>query len=200
MTRSSRGFSIVELLIGVGLFGLISTSIGILVRTGLEYLRMAEIRAELSRQSLFALSGISRELVESNSDAIRLAQPGLDPPGVVFASPRSASGGINYVNNHLQWNRWICVYWDQPSLRLVRLIEDFDSPTTFTPDPSPIGANRSTTTMSTSSGVGRRLLARNVTNFDVQGVELVNITLEVQAGVGTRVSKLTTQTTLSPRH
>ncbi len=197
--RRKRGISIVELLIGIGLFGLISTSLGILVRNGLEYLRMAEVKAELSRQSLYALSMVSRELAESNPDAIRQSSVG-EPPGLVFASPRSGSSGITYQNNRLQWKRWICLYWDQPNNRLVRLVEEFSSPTTFIPDPFPAGSDRSTLNMSTSVAVARRMMARNVTNFSTTGTQQVTITLEVQAGEGPRLSKLTTQTAVAPRH
>lgn len=188
-----------ELLIGIGLFGLISTSLGILVRNGLEYLRMAEIKAELSRQSLFALSMISRELAESTGDAIRQSAVG-EPPGFVFASPRSGTSGITYTNNRLEWKRWICIYWDQADNRLVRLVEEFSTATTFIPDPYPAGDDRSTLNMSTSLAVSRRLMARNVTGFSSVGTRQVTLTLEVQAGDPPRVSKLSTRTTVAPRH
>lgn len=202
MSRSrfirQRGSSLVELIVSMALFALLSLSIGTLTRNGLEYLRMAELRAELSRQSLFALSSVSRELVESNTDAIRPAATG-EPPGIVFASPRSATGGITYVNNRLQWNRWVCVYWDQPRGLVLRVVEEFASPTTFIPDPSPVGSNKSVTALSALAAT--RSLARGVTDFEVQSTgKLITLSLEVQAGTGDRIAKLSTQTTVSPRH
>ncbi len=197
-SKLQRGLSLVELVVGMGLFGLLAMSVGLLVRNGLQYLRDGETRAEVARRGLSVLSQITREVSETDADTIRLYSPGSEPPGLVFASPRSASNELVFVNGKLQWRRWVCFYWTESNQRLIRVAEDLTPPTTFVPDPSSAGLNCSVASMvaSTSSS---RLLAKSVSDFQVSGKKQVDLQLEIQSGTGDRTFKLLTRTTVVPR-
>lgn len=197
-TKRQSGLSLVELLIAIALFGLISTYIAALVRYGFTYLQRAQDRAELQRVSLFLLSSLSSELSESSPDCIRYATP-AETPGLVFASPRGTDDQVDYLNSRLLWKKWIAVWWDQENRQVVRAESALSSPTVFKPDPSPAGFDRSVGSFS-SVITGRRVLTRNVSNFQVEGDREVRISLEVEVNQGQRRSRLTTRTGIHPHH
>lgn len=196
----AHALSLPELLVSLLLFGLISGAVALLVRTGLEYLRQTEARAELQRNSLFVLNQLTRELAESSLDGLRLADPVDDPPGLVFASPRGEDGVV-YKNNRLAWRRLVAVYWDQNERLLVRAAEPLAADSTFIPDLSPQGLNRSVASFQTSPSSTRRVLGRNVSSFStaLAGGQ-VELRLEVSVNEGSYVSKLSTRTSASPAH
>jgi hypothetical protein len=193
-----RGLSLPELMISFLLFGLLSSCVGVLIRNGLEYLRQAEARAELQRSSLFVLNQLTREISESSRDGVRLAGPG-DPPGLAYASPRG-NDGVTYINNRLAWKRLVGIYLDVEKGLLIKAREDLPSPTTFVPDLSPLGLNKSVDHFRSLDGSAKSVLARNVSAFEVTGAGHLNIRLEISLQEGQYTSKLATQTGVSPAH
>jgi hypothetical protein len=193
----TQGLSLLELLIASFLFGLVSVMVAFLVRAGYQYLRQTEQRADLQRASLFVMSGLSRELVQSSVDTIRYSGPS-DPAGLVFASPRGTDGMVSYTNNRLEWKRWTGVYWDQSRSLLLQVEQPFPSPTIFKPDPSTLGQDKS---VSYFAGLpSPRILARNVTDFTVDGDREVRLTLQTEVKQGDKRSRLTTRTAVRPYH
>jgi prepilin-type N-terminal cleavage/methylation domain-containing protein len=193
-----RGLSLVELIVSLFLFGLLSSCIAVLIRTGLEYLRQAEARAELQRSSLFVLSEMTREIAESSRDAIRLADPG-EPPGLVYASPRGTNG-VSYINNRLAWKQLACIYLDDSNHLLMKAREDLASASTFVPDLSPLGLNRSVSHFVALNPGSKNVLARNVSAFEVSGTGHLTLRLEVSLEEGSFTSRLSSQTGVSPGH
>lgn len=194
-----RGLSFPELLVAIFLFGLITTAIATLTRTGLNYIGRAENKAELQRSSLFALNRISREVAESHRDAIKLS---TTPSGLVYASPRG-DNGVTYHNGLVQWRRLVAVYLDKNSKLLLALTENLSSPNTFTPDLGPNGLNRSVDTMISEAGASLRtsVLTRNATEFSVtstNNLRSLDLTLTVSVGRDSHQSTLRTQTTCVP--
>lgn len=182
----------------MALFGLITSCVAVLIQTGLRYLREGEARAELQRSSLFVLSELTREIAESSNDGIRFPDPG-EPPGLVYASPRG-SNGVSYINNRLAWKQVIGVYWDQDGKLLIKGKESLATPTTFVPDLSAAGLNKSVSHFVAMASSAKKVLARNVSAFDVSGAGHIQIRLEVFLEEGSRVSRLSTQTGVSPAH
>lgn len=201
MRTRRQGVSLAELLIALALFGLIATMIAALVRTAFTYMRQAEDRAELQRTSLFLLSNLSQEIAESSADSIRYADPGNDePPGLVFGTPRGQDNQVEYLNNNLVWKKWVAVWWDEEAKLVLRVEEPLASPTTFKPDPMPVGFDKSVSGLAATSGLPRWVLARNVTGFAVEGGLEVRMSLQVEVNQGERRSRLTTRTGVRPNH
>lgn len=193
-----RGVTLVELLIAMAIFGLIATLIGVLVRSGVTYSRRSQARSELQRASLFLLSQLASELSESSPDCIRYAE-GVEPPGIVYATPRGSDGQVTYSNRHLLWKTWVCVWWDEAQGVIFRAQAPLPSPTTFKPDPTPSGYDCSITSMLSSTSQ-HRPLTRNVSGFSISGGREVQIALEVSLGEGSRRSRLTTRSGIRPHH
>ncbi len=198
----SNGATLLELFIGIAIFGMISVALGLLIRTGTEYIQKTEERAELQRTSLYALSGMSREIAESSHDSIRLNDQPTGLPGIVYATPRG-NGGVTYSNNNLQWKRIVGVYWDSTQELLLRTEEDLAAPTTFVPDLSTLGLNKSVSYFASLNNSSRKLLARNVSGFSVtatNGFRVITFDLEVYTTFRSQTSTLTTRTGVSPSH
>lgn len=195
--RQQKGLTLPELLIAMALFGLISTYIALLIKAGFGYLRQAEEKAELQRNSLFVLSLMTKEIAESSADCIRYGG-GTDPEGLVYASPRSMAGEVSYDNGHLLWKRWVCIYWDSDSRTVVKVAEPLAAETTFKPDP--VGQSKTVLGMSTANLPYRRVLARNVSGFHAEGDRQVTISLEVELNQGERRRRLSTRTGVRPNH
>lgn len=208
-----QGVSIVELLIAMAVFGLISSMIALLVRNGFTYMRQAQDRAELQRLSLFFLSNLSAEIAESSPDCIRYSDPGAPGPnapdpsapdpvkpwGIVYATPRGINNLVEYDNNRLVWKKWVAVWWDKDAGLILRSEAPLSSSTTFKPDPGPLGYNLSVASMQ-ATGYDRRVLTRNVSDFSVEGDREVRISLQIEVNQGSRRSRLTTRTGIRPHH
>lgn len=195
----AKGLTLVELMIATSLFALVAATMAVLIKSGFRYMREADERAELQRTSLFVLSGLSREITESSPDCVRFGESS-GAQGLVFASPRGANDAVDYTNNHLQWKKWVCVFWDESNRRLLRKEEFFANPTTFKPDPSPQGLNKSVESFAGSLSQTGRILAREVSDFQVEGDREVRIVLRTEVGDGERTSSLTTRTTVRLYH
>lgn len=197
--RAKSGLSLVELMIASFLFALVAATMAVLIKSGFHYMSLADDRAELQRTSLFVLSGLSREITESSPDCVRFGEPN-GPHGLVFASPRGINDAVDYTNNHLQWKKWVCVYWDESNRRLLRKEEFFATPTTFKPDPSPQGLDKSVESFEGSLSPMGRIIARKVSDFQVEGDREVRLVLRTEVGEGQRKSSLTTRTTVRLYH
>lgn len=193
-----QGASLVELLIAMAVFGLISSMLALLVRNGLAYMQRAQDRAELQRLSLFLLSSLSAEIAESSPDCIRYSDLGTSP-GIVYATPRGSNNLVEYADNRLIWKKWVGVWWDQASGLILRSELPLPSSTTFKPDPGPSGYDRSVASMQTS-GYDKRILTRNVSDFSVEGEREVRISLQIEVNQGLHRSRLTTRTGIRPHH
>ena len=194
-----QGLTLVELMIASSLFALVAATMAVLIKSGYRYMREADERAELQRTSLFVLSGLSREITESSPDCVRFGASS-GPQGLVFASPRGANDAVDYTGNHLQWKKWVCVYWDESNRRLLRQEEYFANPTTFKPDPSPQGLDKSVASFAGSPSQQGRILAREVSDFRVEGDREVRIVLRTEVGEEDRKSSLVTRTTVRLYH
>ncbi len=202
MRTKRKGVSLLELLVAMAVFGLISSMVALLVRNGLTYMRHAQNRAELQRLSLFLLSSLSAEIAESSPDCIRYSDPGPSgkPTGIVYATPRGSNNLVMYdQNNRLVWRKWVAVWWDEASGLILRSEDPLPSSTTFKPDPGVTGYNRSVTSMQVPS-YDKRVLTRNVSDFSVEGDREVRVSLQIEVDQGARRSRLRTETGIRPHH
>lgn len=206
MTRKARGLSLAEVIVATALLGLISTYVALLIKYGFEYMRASEERAELQRTSLFVLSSITRELAESSGDCITYASGTSPYSGIVYGSPRGLDNQVEYQDGHLLWRKWVCIYYDSSQKLLMRAEEALSPESTFKPDPSPAGFNKTVGEFITGAAANRSVLTRNVSSFSastlkgVTGNREVLLRLEVQVGEGSRSSTLSTRTGVRPNH
>ena len=191
--------SLAEVLVAMALFGMISTSIALLVNAAATYARRAETRAELQRTSLYVLSSLSRELVETSADCVAYAPTTALRPGVVFASPRGIDGQVGYSASHrLLWKTWVAFYWDRDTGLLYRAMEEISPATPF--KPNPVSLLVTVESLAGSAGASRRVLARRVSEFSAEGNREVTVALEVEVVQGDSRSALTTRTAIRPHH
>jgi hypothetical protein len=185
-----------EVLIAMALFGLLSTSIGLLLKHAMLYMRRAETRGELQRVSLFVLSSLSRELAESSSDCLGFDSGSGWDGALLFATPRGADDQVIYDDSLMQWRGWVGVGLQSDSGLLLRAYQPLSTNTPF--KPSPLGVD--VLAMLSDSNRRTRVLARNVTGFQATLGREVNLTLRVEVREGDDVSTLTTETAVRPMH
>ncbi len=147
---TSRGLSMAELIVVLGLAGMIMYSVSLLIRSGLDYYFYSTDTLEVQKRALFAVSRITNELTYSNIDGVAVFNVPSDideddefkgtetVPGVVFASARNAAGDMQRdLDGRPEWSRLICYYVgevdDLPLL--LRREEGLAAPTTLVPDP-----------------------------------------------------------------
>lgn len=197
--KKHQATSLAELMVAVGIFGLISTYIALLIKVGFSYTRDAHDRGELQRTSLRVLSNIGRELAESNPDCLRQNQPG-QPGWLVFASPRG-DGGITYQGSNLLWKSWIAIYCDQNSKLLLREDKAITPAQAFKPDPGPGGLDITLAQIQSNPLSDRSLITRNVADFTASiSEQKVELSLKVEVGEDEHHLLLTSKTTVHPRN
>jgi hypothetical protein len=132
-----------------------------LMRSAWLYQQALDLSVEIQAEAVLGISRITKELSESSFGTVHVY---ADPPGVVFASPRSVAEGstIEYnLSGQLMWQSITCFYQDGD--KVIRKRQSI--PTVFTPPDS------------TATGLSTSVAARSVKDFQV---EIINRYISVK--------------------
>lgn len=157
-----------ETLITAAVMGLILTCVWTLFVTSNRV--QAQVRAglDLQQSCLAGSESVIRELSESNAAGVRWDTA---PAGLVFASPRTATGNIEVDSSgRVLWRKWVCYYVDDiaGSPALVRKEANLTAASAIPPVP---GASRNTAYFR-SLAVPRRVVANHFSNLWGSGAEV----------------------------
>lgn len=110
-SRCHRGTTVVEGIVYCVIFGIILTCIYWVLVASMRYYNIANYSVDLQQNGLSAMSSISHDLSESKASTFTNCTSS-SPSGIIFASPRSSSGTLNYdsTTKLLQWTKWVCYY------------------------------------------------------------------------------------------
>lgn len=210
MPTKERGATLTELIVAIGLMGIISVLVSVMMQNGSKYLRNTRIQLELQRGALIALNWMSKDVAEGSPVAFHVEEWGSDPtppivpptcvnpPGVVFASPRDAGGQVSYSGTNIEWNSLICYYVDLADEgKLYRVSESMPTaieaplidPTSQSTDY--FDANR--------TSLNNRILARHIDYFDVKRLT-TGIQIRLQASDPAGQFSILTETLVHPRN
>lgn len=132
-----RGASLLELLISVGLMGIVMTCIYALMVAGVRYLNATNTSLEMQQQSLLGMIWLSHDLGESNHRTIATFPV---PGGILMGSPRDdANNSWIDVSGAVRWPKFICYYLaDVQGVQcMLRKEQYMDDPDLHT-DPPPL--------------------------------------------------------------
>lgn len=160
--RAGKAFSLVELLIGGALLGLLMTSIVAALYYCNRYLHSAESKIMAQAQCLQATMWISRSLADSSIKAVQV-DPGV---GVTFASPRTPSTGeVVFTGGNLMWQQTMAYYLTNNTNNVPILVHKGFPYNVPTPDPqAPMSVATAITTPSSQS----RVVARYVRAMQIE--------------------------------
>lgn len=162
--------------------------------TGVRYHKRAETLLDLQQTSLVALSVLNRELSEASPTAIAVF---ADPPGIVFASPRSDAGTFEFDEStgKLKWWKLVCFY--QGGSALLRRDEALPGAPLL--DAPTIPASKDTAYFDGIPG-NTRVVGRDVEAFEATGIRPCNVRLVISRDeVGGQFS-ITGRTSILPRN
>ena len=163
----NRAFSILELVLVMGLLSLLVVLVAAFFSKAQHYTTDAETYSRVQRQTNIALRRITDE-VQSGTSAFQQYRNDL----VIFLSstPNSPSEPTMEFDNatgQIIWKKWVCFYYDAPNRTIVRVEQPLVTPTSqlhTSPDP-PVEPDFFT---NTNNGV-RRIIAKDVEDFFVLG-------------------------------
>jgi prepilin-type N-terminal cleavage/methylation domain-containing protein len=108
-----KGFSIIEMLITVGILGVLLSGLGLIMMLGARYLGEAQAYSAGQQEVASALSRLELEMPNASSSQ---TYPGTS--SVLFLSPDSPTGssatGYQYAlaSGNLKFQKWVCYYVD----------------------------------------------------------------------------------------
>ncbi len=140
-----------------------------LMRSAWLYQQALDLSVEIQAEAVLGISRITKELSESSFGTVHVY---ADPPGVVFASPRSVAEGstIEYnLSGQLMWQSITCFYQDGD--KVIRKRQSI--PTVFTPPDSTL----TTSDFRDATGLSTSVAARSVKDFQV---EIINRYISVK--------------------
>lgn len=198
-TRSRQAATLLELLIVMGIVGIILVSVATLVRVSVDYYFYSSGQIEVQRRSLLSLSLLTQELTYSNFESI--ATEGTAPhPGIIFGSAINAAGGFNRDSSgRLEWTKLVCYYVDMVNDKpaLMRK-EDPIVVVTEPPNPEVLGRNVAYFRGLPTAG---RLMARGVTNLQAERLtDAIQITITAEVKEGRNWLEMDIDTRIVPRN
>lgn len=187
MRKSARryraGFSIIELLVSLGITMIVMGGAYSIFTEGMAFFRVNQAAADAQAAITKTMGLIAAELTNA-APLVTQVYPagGPDRPGVTFATPVLEGGAVRYdpVNGNVFWQRYICFYFEaDPSGgtngKIWRVTEDVD------PSAEPLGGPgwrdtsgvaaylvaHTTNYFQTAAGTKRRLVADGISGLDV---------------------------------
>lgn len=131
--RRPRGASLVELILSVGILGVLMLSMSRIMVTGYHYYWTSVGSLDVQRAALLTSRRISKELSLSNVSTV-IAQPGA----IVFATPLDANEVPRYASDgNIEWQSHVCFYLEtiENQSVLIRKRVDVNTPGVNPPDP-----------------------------------------------------------------
>lgn len=187
----SRGLSLIELLVVMGLMGIVTIGVGVLISKGVDFYLDSTDGIEVRKELMYGATRLSKDLADSFIDVV---QP--EANGLVFPTVRSPQGQVVTDNSgRVLWQSYLCYSYDPATDRLTRY--ESDLPRHASGDPHPLnppddrGETRPPDPLGESPpydrawfistpGLSQRVAARNVKSFTAQkNVDLIEFTIEV---------------------
>lgn len=166
MSRSERrGFTLVEMLVYMAILSLLLSGIYMLLVGGLGFVRDGSAYQTAQQQALVGMRWLSSETC--NSTRVRRS-PALGPTTnsthLIFLSPDPIGGGSwTYSGAELEYQKYVCFFWDSASSQLIRTEQALSSPAiSILTDPPP-----SLATMQAIPEPDRRVIARQITDLRI---------------------------------
>ncbi len=193
------GTTLVEMLVVLAIVSVIVVSVGLLIRTGVDYYLYSTEQVEVQRQGLFSLTRLSRELAPTNFDSVAVYSAPVS--GIVFASPRDALGTFQRDGSgRIIWTKLICYYVADFNGRstLLRKEELLATPAVEVPDPNSLGR---TAAYFDGLATTPRVIARGVVNFNaVLRTDAVELSVTSRVENGRSFLEMDMETTIVPRN
>lgn len=184
-----RGTSLVELMISSMLVGLLMLEVWALVQAGGTFYLKAKGQGDIQRNSLLALRWISKDISEGSAISFRqYSQPDSTRTGIVFGSPKTMSGNVEYDDvGHIKWSTVIGYYIEVNDGGLYRQQIELEEQQGFPPI-----IDDDAHAVDVLAALPRpRLVARSIRNIEtVQGPNNIRIELSTrdeQMGFGIKV-------------
>lgn len=174
--------TLVELLVVMGLLGIVVTMVYFVVHAGLKFYLDSTAALEIRQEALVGLNRMSLEMRESSlaSVAIDMTSP---TKGIVFASIRNAAGLTSPTSDgKLTWQRLSCYYVVpyQDSQAIFRKEEPLPGLVGRAPDPLGLAPPRDPTYF-LGLGTEPRVIARQVLALNItKTVDSLDISLSCQ--------------------
>ncbi len=186
MTRSPRGFTVIETLVFSSILLLLTGCIVLVVQAGMRYSRKGAAYKDAQRQSLVSMKKLTEEL--SKGTLTRRAPDILNNSSyVIFATPvhSDTDADWSYDSTNLLYQGWVVFYLDASNEELVMVRRPFASPAVSGDIPLPPELSEFQVP---EPGDSRTVLARGVKEFllnDGPVSKLVSIKLSVAVSTGT---------------
>ncbi len=173
--RSERGYSLIELAVAMGVFGIIGTLVGAVLVSTISFTRRGAAETETQQLARLALSQMSQELRETRGalEAVTIWPAASDEPfeAIGFMSAREEAAGRPFGTDNdgsPTWRTAVYYIFDRGRGELRRSARPWDGVLAVPP---------------TDMG---RVVARGVKDVSISRVQdVVRITLDVMAGRGT---------------
>ncbi len=155
-----RALSIPDILIGMLLFGLVTTATAFIMREGIRFYNTNTAALEVQQQTVRAMDQLGTELAEASISSFNVYR---NPDGIIFSSTRNEDGETTQDpdTGEMQWHKYVCYYVEDAgsNLVLVRKEKMWDEPAL---DPPPIPADMKIQDFQTMSGGSPRIVARHI--------------------------------------
>jgi hypothetical protein len=167
--------SLAELLVVMGLIGLIAYSVGLLIRTGIDYYFYSIDTLEVQKRALFAVSRLSNELTHSSMESVAVfntAPFGTDADqGLVFATGRGPNNEMmRDQSGRIRWTKLVCYYIaDVDGLpMLLRKEETLLPPYPSVEPPDPVALGKTASYFKANASLSAQQVARGVSRLHSQ--------------------------------
>ena len=198
--KSKFGATLLEMLVVLGIVSIILVSVARLVRVSVDYYFYSTAQLEVQRNALLSLNLLSQQLTASTYESV-FTDNNLPHPGIVFASPRNASGElVRNAAGNLVWTRLICYYVDNVNGQSGLMRKEFDLTVqdTAPPDPVALGADINYFRGLATPG---RFMARGITKLSTNELtDALEITITSEVNQGNNWLEMDVATTIVPRN
>jgi prepilin-type N-terminal cleavage/methylation domain-containing protein len=185
------GFTLVELLVYMLLFGLCMSAVYYVLTACMSYFNTTQATVDVQNSALRAVMKLSADLAESNATTVTtLPSPG-PPMAIAFASPRDLSDTYNFVTSggsvgQPMWEKFVCYYVDTTNPNWPLMRKQVSIAASSTP-PAPGSNDTASALMSSTSSGFKEQVSQNVTGFycTISGnVVTINFTADAMDGAG----------------
>ena len=194
------GATLLEMIIVLGIVSIILLSVARLVRVSVDYYFYSTAQLEVQRNALLSLNLLSQQLTASTYESV-YTDNNLPHPGIVFASPRDASGElVRDGSGNLVWTRLICYYIDTVNGQTGLVRKEFELTVQDTNPPDPVALGADITYFRNLPTPGR-FMARGITKLSTSELtDALEITITSEVNQGNNWLEMDVATTIVPRN
>ena len=190
MSSRPRAFTVIELLVYIGILSLLLSGLYLLLMGGLDSVKTGAAYQTAQQQALLGMTWLRKEL--ANSTLIRRS-PVLGPASnsnhIIFLSPDPVGGGAwTYAGSQLYYHKYVCFYWDSATDEIIRTEQALPSPELSTTAPPPPDL----LTMQAIVDPDRRVVAKKIKDLRInEGVTPEMIIFELAGEEATTAGRVT---------